>query len=79
MEGDDVSIEDRRVSARRRLRRRFGSTKSDAELAKLATTHVHEAACQANGGSLSEEEVAQLIAEDARQMRAEKRAGQHVS
>ena len=73
-----MSIEHRRIAARQRLERlrKDSSAKSDAELAEVAIAQVHEAA--ERGGALTDEEAAEVIAEDARQMRAEKRAGQHV-
>jgi hypothetical protein len=49
---------------------------SDAELAELAIAQVHEAARRA--GELTDDEAADIISEDARQMRAERRAGQRV-
>jgi hypothetical protein len=75
-----VSIEHRRESARQRLKRRFArSDKSDAELADSAITEVHNAVIRSGEPPLTDAQAADIVAEDARQMRAEKRAGQHVS
>jgi hypothetical protein len=74
--GDDVSIEHRRVAARQRLERNSSRSLSDAGLAELAIAQVHDAVQRA--GELTDDQAAEAISEDARQMRAERRAGQHV-
>lgn len=74
-----MSIEHRRESARQRLKRRFApSEKSDAELADSAIAQVHNAVIRSGKPPLTDDEAAEIVAEDARQMRVEKRAGQHV-
>jgi hypothetical protein len=67
---------DIREAARKRLRQRFGRPDlTDKQLADLAITHVQENVSR-NGEPLTDDEAAEVIAEDARQMRLEKRAGQ---
>ncbi len=74
-----MSIEDRRESARQRAKQRLRSPeKSDAELADIAIAQAHNAVIRSGEPSLTDDEAAEIIAEDARQMRVEKRSGQHV-
>lgn len=74
-----MSIEYRRESARQRLKRRLRlPEKSDAELADIAIAQVHNAVIRSGEPPLTDDEAAEIVAEDARQMRVEKRAGQHV-
>jgi hypothetical protein len=69
-----MGYHDIRNDALERLRRRFGRRDlTDMQLADLAITHVHE---NVTGEPLTDDEAAELIAEDTRQMRLEKRAGQ---
>jgi hypothetical protein len=63
-------------AARRRLRQRFGRPDlTDRQLAGLALAQVQENVSR-NGEPLTDDEAAEVIAEETRQMRLEKRAGQ---
>lgn len=74
-----MTIEDRRESACQRLKSRLRLPgKSDAELAGSAIAQVHNAVIRSGEPPLTDDEAAEIVAEDTREMRAEKRAGQHV-
>lgn len=74
-----MSIAQRREAARQRLRRRFRlPEKSDADLAEIAIAHVHDAVVRSGESPVTDDEAAEIVAEDVRQMRVEKRAGQHI-
>lgn len=74
-----MAIEHRRESARQRLKSRLRlPEESDAELADSAIAQVHNAVIRSGEPPLTDDEAAEIVAEDTREMRAEKRAGQHV-